>query len=98
MTHYLRGSLFENFVITELMKHAYNQGRDPRLYFFRDKAGHEVDCILQKAAEFIPIEIKSAKTIAKDFFAGLEYWNKDFAGDPARSYIIYGGIKIYNIK
>ncbi len=35
----LRGSLFENLVIAELIKQQYNNGRDAGFYYYRDKSG-----------------------------------------------------------
>lgn len=41
--HPLRGAVFENLVINEMLKHEFNSGHLPRLYFYRENAGHEVD-------------------------------------------------------
>lgn len=90
-THYLYGSLFEAFVITELMKERFNAGLQPNCYFWRDRLGHEIDCILEQGEQLIPIEIKSSKTIVADYFKGLHYWTS-LAGLAAdKGYIIYGG-------
>lgn len=35
-THYLKGALFENLVILEILKKRLNQGLPPNLYFWRD--------------------------------------------------------------
>ncbi len=90
-THYLRGALFENMVIADIMKARYNDGRQPNLYFWRDRSGNEVDCLIDDGTRQIPIEIKSATTIAADFFKGLNYWNKLSGGDPKNSLLVYGG-------
>lgn len=90
-THYLRGALFENFVITEIMKTRYNQGKRAELYFWRDKRGNEIDCIIDDGTQLTPIEMKSSKTIASDFFKGLEYWNSLSKQDPQKSLLVYGG-------
>ena len=90
-THYLKGSLFESFVISELSKLRLNEGLTPNLYFWRDRMGHEIDCILETASLNIPIEIKSGKTVSEDFFKNLNYWNGISGGKPKDSYIIYGG-------
>lgn len=90
-THYLRGALFENFVITEIMKTRYNQGKRAELFFWRDKRGNEVDCIIDDGTQLTPIEMKSSKTIASDFFKGLEYWNSLSKQDPQKSLLVYGG-------
>lgn len=75
-THPLRGALFENLVISEVMKHFTNQGQRPNLSFFRDAKGHEVDLLIPQGGEFIPIEIKSGATVRSDFFKGLNYFHK----------------------
>lgn len=63
----LRGHLFENMVVMDLIKTRYNQGLDHHLYFYRDQQKHEVDVVFKKANELIPIEIKSSKTYNKAF-------------------------------
>tara|TARA_R110002050_G_scaffold245367_1_gene382967 strand:+ start:35813 stop:36985 length:1173 start_codon:yes stop_codon:yes gene_type:complete len=89
--HFMRGALFENFVINELMKHRYNSAQRDDLYYWRDKHGKEIDCIIDRGEKLIPIEIKSGKTYTKDFFKGLNYWNKLSGQDPSESYVVYGG-------
>ncbi len=44
----LRGNLFENLVVNELMKARFNQGLDPSLYFFQVLARNEVDLIIKR--------------------------------------------------
>lgn len=94
-THPQRGALFENWVITELLKAHTHQGRTPRLCFLRDKQGHEVDALIEIAPlNWQALEIKSGETIASDWFDSLNYWAGQFATDDntrfARS-LIYGG-------
>ena len=91
VSHYLRGSLFESFLISEIMKGRFNQGLEPRCYFWRDKTGHEIDCIIERAGSLIPIEIKAGKTIANDYFDGLKYWTKLSSGKKRNTYVVYGG-------
>jgi len=90
-THYLRGSIFESFVISEFMKYRFNQGAEPNCYFWRDKHGKEIDCIIEQANRLIPIEIKSGKTIVNDYFKNLKYYNNLAGINPSSSYVIYGG-------
>jgi predicted AAA+ superfamily ATPase len=95
-THYLRGGLFESYVIAELMKLRFNRGRIPHLYFWRDKVGHEVDCIIGHGGNLFPVEIKAGQTITQDYFEELHYWS-ELAGDEAgRSYCIYTGSESQN--
>ncbi|MGB5288910.1 MAG: ATP-binding protein, partial [Ignavibacteriaceae bacterium] len=46
-THYLVGSLFENLVLSDLIKHKMNYGLNNNFYFWRDKLGREVDCLIE---------------------------------------------------
>lgn len=90
-THYLRGGIFESMILSDLLKQRYNAGLASNLYFWRDKSGHEVDCILEEGESLVPIEIKSGETLSADFFASLVKWNQLAERDPARSYVVYGG-------
>jgi len=89
--HYLRGGLFESMIISDLFKEYYNRGERPSIFFWRDKTGHEVDCMIDQGVRLIPIEIKSGETIGAGFFSGLEYWNKLVDADSADTYLVYGG-------
>ncbi len=90
-THYLRGALFENFVISEFIKSRLNKGLRSNCYFWRDNKGMEIDCILENGNQLTPIEIKSGNTFSPDFFKNLDYWNKIAENSNENSFVIYGG-------
>jgi predicted AAA+ superfamily ATPase len=90
-THYSRGHLFENFVITELMKTLYNQGDRPNMYFWRDKVGHEIDCIIEHAGTVKVIEIKASATMSSSFFTELTSWQKRAGTSSGQNYVVYTG-------
>lgn len=89
--HPLRGALFENLVVLEVMKAQRNQGlRDP-LYFFRDSNGLEIDLMLERADGLALVEIKAAQTIAAPLFKSLRSVS-DVLGDRVKSqHLVYGG-------
>lgn len=87
----LKGSLFENLIILELMKARSNQGLDPNLYFYRDRQGKEVDVIYQKGRELIPIEIKSSSTYNSSFLDTLLLFQQIAEKRTTKSFLIYGG-------
>jgi predicted AAA+ superfamily ATPase len=74
-THYLTGSIFENFIIADIQKELMNRKSPDRLFFFREKNGHEVDLLIKRGETFISIEIKKAGNFTRDFTKGLRYWN-----------------------
>lgn len=90
-THYLRGGLFESMILSDLLKQRYNSGMMPNLFFWRDKTGLEIDCLIDEGATLTPIEIKSGKTINSDFFANLTKWCQLSNQDPSHSFVVYGG-------
>ncbi len=63
----LRGGLYENLIVSEIIKNAYNKGIKPEVYFYRDSHGNEVDLLIRNDGKLIPIEIKSASTFTKEF-------------------------------
>ncbi len=89
--HASRGALFENLVISELMKHRFNQGLVSNLYFWRNNTGQEVDVLIERGAQMMPVEIKSSQTFHTDFLTGLTKWTgyADAAALPAQ--LVYGG-------
>lgn len=91
--HYLRGGLIESLLISEIFKHYYNHGERPQnVFFWKNQAGNEIDCIIQKNNRLIPIEIKASNTIVSEFFKVLLYWQQ-LTNDPKPGYVIYGGLK-----
>ena len=57
----MSGSLFENFVISEIIKSYYNSGHDSKdIYFYRDKDKKEIDLIIEKDNILYPIEIRKS--------------------------------------
>jgi predicted AAA+ superfamily ATPase len=90
--HPQRGALFENWVMTELLKAQTNRGLKPSLHFLRDKQGREVDVLVETGPKEIQaIEVKSGETIASDFFDGLNYWRENLPGRELTSWLVYGG-------
>ena len=85
------GNIFENFTILELYKFFCNNAKDPRMYFFRDSVGNEVDILLQKGTTLTPIEIKSSKTFSTAFLSGLNYFYDQVSDKAKDGCIIYRG-------
>ena len=88
--HPLRGALFENMVINEALKERVNAGKDPNLFFFRDRS-KEVDLIHTQGHELNVYEIKSSKTYHKEFFKGIDYLKDIFGARITRSALIFDG-------
>ena len=96
-THYLRGNIFETFIISELIKHQDVRGRQNG-WFWRDRYGHEVDYLIDSGDRQFPIEIKSGETLHPEQFKGLIYWSRLTGKSAENSFLIYGGVEKQNRK
>ena len=57
----MAGRLFENFVVSEIIKSYYNAGHETeKIFFYRDKDKREIDLIIEKDNTLYPIEIKKS--------------------------------------
>lgn len=74
--HPIKGALFENFIITELLKNRFNRGERSNLYYWRDRSGNEMNVLIDEGLNLIPIEIKSGATIQSSFFKNFKFWEK----------------------
>lgn len=92
-----RGAVFESFVVSELYKNYTHRGEQPRLHFWRDIGGREVDVLLDQGTELTPVEVKSGQTIAPGFFDGLAHW-RALAGEETPAALVYGGEEMYRRK
>lgn len=95
--HPLRGNIFENLIISEILKYRLNGGKIINLNFYRDKY-KEADLIYTSANKFIACEIKSAETINQDFFSGLNYIESLFPKQVHDKAVIYGGSEAYEMN
>ncbi len=58
----MNGALLENFTVSELVKGYQNAGREPFLYFYRDRDAKEIDVVIEGDGKLCPLEIKKTAT------------------------------------
>lgn len=95
-THSLKGSLFENMMISEYVKQMYHQNNLKDLWFWRDSAGHEVDFMIEDDNGFQIIEFKASMTVLSDMFKGLDYFEELSGWDNLSKSLVYAGDKAQN--
>jgi hypothetical protein len=94
----LRGNLYENLVIADIMKGAFNKGIKPEIFFFRDSHGNEVDLLIKEKGTLTPVEIKSAGTFSADFIKGLERFQMLKIKRVATGAVLYNGEQQFNVR
>ncbi|MDR2002681.1 MAG: ATP-binding protein [Prevotella sp.] len=92
-THFLRGGLFENLVINEFIKKAFNTGKEPEITFWRDSTGNEVDLLNIVDGKPNAWEIKSGATFSSDYFKGIGKWAQLSGTDIEQLHAVYTGDK-----
>lgn len=94
----LRGGLYENLVILEILKARLNRGRRPGLYFYRDTHGNEVDLVIRKKRKLIAVEIKSSATFTAEFLKGIERFQKVVGDRYSQGFVLYNGPEKFTLK
>ena len=102
----MRGAIFENYIVMEVLKHRYNQGRAGGVYFYRDSNSNEVDILLKQGGEITAIEVKSAMTYSSSFEKSLKQIGSWIGTPVIKKIVVYtgefentaGDIKIVNYR
>ncbi len=101
----LRGNLFENLIVSEVLKSRLNENQNPNIFYMRTEKGVEVDLILRKENILYPFEIKTSmtpnKTFSKHLLSFVEA--EENAKNPriiytGQSYPQFNGVEYVNFK
>lgn len=87
----MRGAIFENFIVMEVIKHRYNQGLSNGVYFYRDSNQNEVDILLKQEGEITALEIKSSMTYHNSFEKTLSKLSEWIKTPISKKAVIYAG-------
>ena len=77
------GSVYENAVAQELKAHGFD------LYYFNSKKQGELDFIIERGGEVIPLEIKSGKDYTKHMALNNVLQNEDYG--ISKAYVFHNG-------
>lgn len=92
--HPLRGAIFENLAVIELLKQRLNSAKQPNLCFYRENRGVEADIVRMEGEMLDIFEVKSSQTFNKSFVKNLDYL-KALLGERIRnSAVVYDGDNI----
>lgn len=54
-------AITENYVVSEIMKSYWNNGKEAKLWYYRDRRGHDIDLIIESNGELQPIEVECSE-------------------------------------
>jgi predicted AAA+ superfamily ATPase len=90
-THPLRGAVFENLVVAELVKRRMNEAKELNVSFYRESSGREVDVLASATDGLRAYEIKSARTYRNELVKNLEYLQGKLGEKLVATSLIYDG-------
>lgn len=62
----MSGAFFESHVFSEIYKSFLNAGKEPPLFYYRDKDQKEIDLLIYENATLYPVEVKKAASPGKE--------------------------------
>ena len=83
----MHGPLFENYLVSEIMKKELHAGSFAALYYLRTNHGSEVDLILERGQQREWIEIKAGETFRQAMVKTIEKLKKP----EEKGYLLYNG-------
>ncbi|MDO4511343.1 MAG: ATP-binding protein [Bacteroidales bacterium] len=105
-SHSMRGALFENLIVTEALKHRFNQAKTNNLCFYRDSNHNEIDLLIEEKNGLKGIEVKSSMTYHASFEKALKKMETLVSEPVTGKAVVYDGdfeneageIKIVNFR
>ena len=61
----MSGAFFESYVFSEIYKSYLNAGKEPPVFYYRDKDQKEIDLLLYQNGALFPVEVKKAASPGK---------------------------------
>ena len=93
----MSGALFENLVISDIMKQNFSYGSRHSLYYFKENNGLEIDLLIDHPIRPTIIEIKSTETPDIAHIVNLEKFQRLIKGE-AESYLISAKKENFTVK
>ncbi len=90
--HAMKGAIFENNILAELLKHQANHLLQDELYYWQDKTGNEVDILYAKGKTTQLLEIKASSTVHQDFWKNLDKY-EILSNKKVNKLVYYNGIE-----
>ena len=87
----MRGHLFENLVVADMVKRRAHEGKSTELMFYRDSNGNEIDLLVPVGQALEGYEIKSSSTYNSSFEKGFHSITEQLDSRLARRAIVYCG-------
>jgi uncharacterized protein len=68
----MSGAMLETYVFAEVLKSWWNRGKQPQLYYYRDKEYREIDLLIVQDRTVHPVEVKKSGSPRTDWVAHFD--------------------------
>ena len=87
----LGGAIMETAVLSEIVKSSTHRGLVPQVFFWRTRAGTEVDVVVESDGTLVPIEVKLSATPRPAMATSIRTLQKDLGPEAAPGYVVHPG-------
>ena len=85
------GAIMETAVLTEIVKTYMGRGISPQIYFWRTRAGTEVDIVVETEGKLVPAEVKLSATPRPGMASGIKAFQADMGNKALKGYVVHPG-------
>lgn len=85
------GAIMETAVLTEIVKTYMGRGISPQIYFWRTRAGTEVDIVVETEGKLVPVEVKLSATPRSAMASGIKTFQADMGNKALKGYVVHPG-------
>jgi predicted AAA+ superfamily ATPase len=87
----MAGAIFETAVFMESLKRLWHCGSDAPMCFWRTSTGVEVDMLIGRQDEMVPVEVKATATPQPSMASGILAVQRDLQKTSTEGYVIHTG-------
>ena len=87
----MNGPIMETAVLSEIVKTFTHRGEAPRVYFWRTRAGVEVDFVIEAGESLVPVEVKVSATPRPAMARTIRTLQKELGATATPGYVVHPG-------
>ena len=88
------GAHFENMILLELLAWAEGGDRPTEIGYWRTSTGHEVDFVIRRGEEALPVEVKTSANVTWKDLKGVRTFLEEHAPRAKAGVVLYAGSEV----
>jgi hypothetical protein len=97
-SHYAKGQLFENFIISEILKNKLNKKLDKELFFWNEQGNNEIDLLLESGNNISAIEIKASSSFSHSFTKNITRFKELAKNKNIEGFVVTNGVDSFQVQ